>query len=446
MVKNVTKIRIGLIGCGNVGSGVVKFLQKGRSYIRRKFRTEFILKGICDQRIKERFSSREERRKLGKTLLTTKWEQIVHDPEIDVVIELIGGLHPAQEIVLTALQNGKHVVTANKALLAHCGKALFQEAHRQDCNIYFESAVMAGVPVIKLICEGLAGNQFRGLYGIINGTCNYILTEMTNKNYTFSQALAEAKKRGFAERNPTLDINGMDSTNKLAILISLTLGRFIAPEDIHTEGITHISHDDVEYAESLNLCIKLMAIAKRVNNEIEARVHPTLIAKDHPLASIHGIFNAVFLDARPQGDILISGEGAGQMTAASGVISDLIHLASRQGAAASAMLGNIYQEEASIKIRKIDQVYTKFYLRFMATDKPGVLAKITGILGRHGISINSVTQKAHSHAATVPVIMLTEYALEKKVRLALEEIERLFIVKSKPVAIRMENLPLTIIG
>jgi homoserine dehydrogenase len=431
----MNRINLGLVGYGNVGSGVVKFLHMHKNYFEDKYHTEFILKTVCDRSIKKK-----NPKYVGKAALTTDYNQILNDPTIDVVVELIGGLHPAKEIVLGALKTGKHVVTANKTLIATYGKDLFQEVERRNRNIYFESAVMAGVPVINAITAGIASNKFKSIYGIINGTCNFILSEMTKNDRTFTQALELAQKKGFAESNPTLDVSGMDSAHKLAILVSLTLGKFIQPKDIYTEGITQISHVDIEHAESLNLTIKLLAIAKRRGNTIEARVHPTLISSDHPLASINGIFNAVFLATEPLGDILLSGEGAGQMTAASGIISDLLNLASRTGADAANMLGNIYQEARRRKIQKIDQIRTKFYLRFMATDKPGVLAQITGILGKHGISINSVTQKAHKHASTVPVVMLTDYAPEKMVRLALEKIYNLSIVKSRPVAIRMENL------
>lgn len=432
----MNRVIIGLIGYGNVGAGVVNFLQRKKNYIRKKFNNEFVIKTICDRSI-----NKKNTEGLSGTFLTTDYNIVLNDPDINVVVELIGGLTPAKEIVLGALQKGKHVITANKQLIAQHGKELFQEAHRRDRNIYFESSVMAGVPSLNMITAGLAGNQFNKLYGIINGTCNYILTEMTQKNLSFSQALEEAQKRGFAESNPTLDISGMDSAHKLTILVSLTLGRFIKLSDVHTEGITHISHDDIEYAESLGLTIKLLGIAKRVNKEIEARVHPTLISKDHPLASINGIFNAILIDTDPLGDILLSGQGAGQMAAASGVISDLINFASREGCKASNYLANLHQESVTTTVKSIDQVLSKFYIRFMATDKPGVLSQITGILGLHNIGINSVTQKAHNtKVAAVPVIMLTDFAPENMVRLALDEIHKSGIVKSKPVVIRMEHL------
>ncbi|HQP10893.1 MAG TPA: homoserine dehydrogenase [Candidatus Omnitrophota bacterium] len=429
----MNKINIGLIGYGVVGSGVVKLLNQRKAYIENKFKTEFVIRTLCDLRIPQGST-----KGLEKTILTKKIETVLDDPAIEIVVELIGGLHPAKEIVVGALKRGKHVVTANKALIANSGKELFRLAKKQNCHLYFESSVGAGTPIIKTITEGIVGNKFRSLYGIINGTCNYILSEMTDKNYSFGQALKAAQKQGYAEHNPTLDINGMDSVNKLAILAYLAFGKFIDVKDIYREGITHISHDDIEYTKSLGLSIKLLAIAKKENKKIEVRVHPTLISEDHPLASIDGIYNAFYIKTDPLGNILLSGEGAGQMAAASGVVSDLINYASR--GSTSALPCNLYSEASGLKIKKIDQVRTKFYLRFMATDKPGVLSVITGILGKHGISINSVTQKAHNPTSTVPVIMLTNYTSEKKLRLALDKIYKLHVIKSHPVAIRMEKL------
>ena len=431
----MNKIQIGLIGYGNVGSGVAAFLQKYRTSIRQKTQTDIILRGVCDRSIAQKKTEH-----LGKIVLTDKAQDILTLPDVDVIVELIGGVKAAKEIVVQALRSGKHVVTANKELIANEGPELFALAHQNNCNIYYESSVMAGVPVIRMVTEGIAGNQVNGLYGIINGTCNFILSKMTRDKVSFEQALLEAQQKGFAESDPTLDINGMDSANKLGILVLLTMGKHILPKDIHTEGITHISHDDIEHAESLGLVIKLLAIAKRHEEAIEIRVHPTLFTQDHPLASINGVLNAVFINTTPLGSILLSGKGAGQMPAASGIISDLIHLASRQQSPAEKMLANLAQDDPTLTIQKMDHVLTRFYLRFMTTDKPGVLANITGILGNHGISINSVSQKAHNKIASVPVIMLTDYAPEKDVRQALKEIQQLPVVKAKPVAIRMENL------
>ncbi len=431
----MTKLTIGLIGYGNVGSGIIKLIQKRFSFIKEKFHTELIIKTICDRSIQQKITP-----DLKNIHCTSDIQGVLSDPQIQAVIELIGGLNPAREIALGALKNGKHLVTANKELLAHHGRELFRQAHQSNRSIYFESAVMAGVPVIKTISEGLVGNTFRALYGIINGTCNFILDSMTKNHLTFQQALEEAQKRGYAESNPTLDINGMDTAHKLTILVYLALGKTVKLEDIYTEGINTISQEDINYAQELNLTIKLLGIAKREGQEIEVRVHPTLIAKDHPLAAIGSVYNALYLKTSPLGNVLISGEGAGQMSAASGVLSDLINLAQQKENTEASWLRNPYEDTSLMTIRKMDQVKSRYYLRMTAIDKPKVLSIMAGILGKYGISINSVTQKAHNPAAHVPVVMLTDFAVEKMVRKALEKIHQLSVVKSMPIAIRMERL------
>jgi homoserine dehydrogenase len=431
----MNKINIGLIGCGTVGSGVIKILKKNRELYQKKFHVQLTVKKICDKN-----PAIAQKLHLEKRLFTTNANDILLDPNIQIVVELIGGLHPAKEFILEALKQKKHVVTANKAVIAKYGTELFKYALRQKRNIFFETTVGAGVPIINAIADGLAANRFTGLYGIINGTSNFILSEMSETLCTFGEALAKAQKRGYAERNPTLDINGMDAAHKLAVLVRLALGRTIALEQIYVEGITQISHDDIKYAKELGLVIKLLAIAKNVDGGIELRVHPTLIDEDHPLASVDGVFNAVFLQTDPLGDILIYGQGAGQMAAASGVVSDLINCATRGDRIAKPRMASIAFENKSVKLRKINQVETQFYIRFMAIDKPGVLSKITGILGKYGISIDSVNQKVQKRRFAVPVVMLTHRAKENQLRQALEKITNLSVVRSKPVAIRMENL------
>jgi homoserine dehydrogenase len=416
-----------------VGSGVVQLLKKRARLIKNRFNTCYAVKAVCDLNIKN-----TRPKGLKKALMTDNYKEVINHDDVDVVVELIGGLHPAKEIVTAALKKGKHVVTANKALISNYGKELFQLAQKHQSRLYYESSVLAGVPIIKTITEGVIGNKFGAVYGIVNGTCNFILDQMTKNNCSFEAALKKAQKEGYAESDPTLDINGMDAAHKLAILIYLAFGKFMRVKDIHTEGVTHISYDDIEYAESMDLTIKLLAIAKKKDGEIEARVHPTFISKDHPLASINGVANAVYLHAEPLGNIMLSGLGAGKMAAASGVVSDLINLAMK--GADGPLSCNLYDENPDVNLRKIDEVDTKFYLRFFAVNKPGVLSKIAGVLGQHGIGINSVTQRGSAQAAAVPVILLTEYAQEKKVRLALKKIDKLSIVKDKSVAIRMENL------
>lgn len=429
----MTKINLGLIGYGVVGQGVVKILKNRRDYIRNKYGVEFVLKTLCD-----RSYQKKDTKGLTGTKLTKDYNDVLNDASIEMVIELIGGINPAKAIITESLKRKKHVITANKELIAHHGQELFQLARKQNCELYLESAVGAGIPVIKAISEGLAGNKFKEIYAIINGTCNFILSEMREKDLSFGKALELAQKKGFAESNPALDISGMDSAHKLAIMIYLAFGKMIPVKDIYTEGITQISHVDIEHAESLNLRIKLLAIAKKENDQIEARVHPTLISNEHPLAKIHSNDNAVSLTSDLMGDVILSGQGAGQMPAASGVISDILSCASR--GQDSELLFNIPSEAKNLKLCKIDNTRSKFYLRITAVDKAGVLSQITGVLGKYGIGINSVTQKQHEKKGTVPVIMLTDEAKEKSLRQALDKISKLPIVKGSPVAIRMEKL------
>ena len=377
---------------------------------------------------------------LGKTVYTKEFNELINDPQIDVVVELIGGHHPALEIIKGALEHGKHVVTANKAVISTYGQELFCLAHEKGRSIYFETAVMAGVPVIKTLVEGVAGNRYNGLYGIVNGNCNYILGEMDTNRLAFDEAVKLAQQKGYAESDPTLDINGMDSAHKLAILVSLAMGKFLKVKDIHTEGITHISKEDLFYAEEMGLTIKLLAIAKRKGNEIEARVHPTLISRKHPLAWVKGVYNALWLEADALGDVLLVGQGAGQLAAASGVFSDLINLSIANMDGNKTWIGDDPKEIEKLSLRSMDEIETEFYIRLMVTDRPGVLSRITGILGDNSISIASVTQKAVNKNSTVPLVMLTHTAKESDVHAALKKIGELKDVKAKPVAIRMEQL------
>lgn len=429
------KINLGLIGFGNVGVGVAKILKEKRAQLKNKIGTDIVIKKICDKDLKTRRPI-----KIDRSILTSDYKQILGDKEIDIVVELIGGVRPAKEIVLKALDSGKHVVTANKALLADSGPEIFRQAQKKERSVYFEASVGAGIPIIKSIREGLVANRFLGIYGIINGTSNFVLSKMLLEDCSFKVALEEAQKRGFAERNPSLDIDGFDSAHKLIILTYLAFGRFVKLSDVFVEGISSIALSDVRYADKLGMVIKLLAIAKIVKGELEVRVHPTLIPKNHLLSSVNGIFNAIYVNTDCAGDILMYGEGAGQMSAASAVVSDVVSIAERI-AAGSQFKNEILPEKVLIKkLKKIDQIETRFYIRFMAIDKPGVLSKISGILGKYGISISSVTQQERRRSAFVPVVILTHEAKEKNMRLALEQIYKLAVIKERPVAIRLEKI------
>lgn len=429
------KINIGLIGFGNVGSGVVKILRERRSLLAEKIGMEIQIKKICDKDIVSQRPVHTE-----KHLLTKDAHEVIADPQIDIIIELIGGLHPAKEFIIQALQKGKNIVTANKALLAQEGREIFATASDRGKSIYFEASVGAGIPIIKSLREGLVANRFHSIFGIVNGTSNYILSKMSDDNCEFSNALKEAKSKGYAESNPSLDIEGIDSAHKLVLLTYLCFGRLVRMEEVFVEGISRISLSDVNYARELGFQIKLLAIAKKETDELEVRVHPTLIPQDHLLASVKGVFNALYVASDLSGDLLFYGPGAGQMSAASAVVSDLVDLVQDLKAGLFRPTLNIIKDASVKKLRKIDDAQSQHYIRFMAVDKPGVLAKVSGVLAKYGISIASVTQKTRRKAQVVPIVMITHEAKEKSLSQALSVIDRLDVIKEKSVAIRIEEV------
>jgi homoserine dehydrogenase len=424
------EIKIGLLGFGTVGSGVGRYLLQNQKELEKRTGVKFTLCRIAEK----------DRRKFiptYKNLFTTSPEEVLSDPEIQVVIELIGGIQPAKEYILKALKNGKHVITANKALLAEEGKNLFEIARRRGLQIKFEASVGAGIPIIKGLKEALIANKIETILGIVNGTCNYILTTMEEGNIPMSQALKVAQEKGYAERDPRLDIEGIDSVHKLAILIKLAFGYVPNFNKIYTEGIRDISLMDVKYANELGYRIKLLAIAKRKGDLIEARVHPTLLPLNHMLSSVRGVYNAVYLRADLVGEMLFYGQGAGKFPTTSAVISDLVDLA--RDIRGRAPLDHTYKDEKIKGLVPMSQIDTRYYIRFMAVDKPGVLAKISGILGSHNISIASVTQKERRKAKSVPIVMMTHEANERNMMRALKKIEKLDVITDKPVYIRVEE-------
>ena len=429
------KINIGLIGFGNVGCGVVKILQQRKTLLAQKIGIEIAIKRICDKD-----TTRKRDVLVDKSLLTSDANLILNDPQIDIVVELMGGTVPAKDYILSALKKGKHIVTANKALLAEHGLELFTEAKERGKNIYFEASVGAGIPIIKLIKEGLVANKFSCIFGIVNGTSNYVLTQMSNENCTFSNALSAAQAKGFAEKDPSLDIQGIDSAHKLVLLTYLAFGKIVSLKDIFIEGISHISLADINYAKELGYAIKLLAIAKKEADELEVRVHPTFLPQEHLLASVDGVFNAIFLSSDLAGDLMFYGPGAGQLSAASAVVSDIVDLTQDIKAGLFRPTLNTVEDNLIKGLRKIDEFENRYYIRIMAVDKPGVLAKISGILAKFGISIASVTQKEKLKSQVVPVVMVTHQAKEKSLRSALKMIDKLTDIKEKSVAIRIEGV------
>jgi homoserine dehydrogenase len=431
------KITIGLIGFGTVGTGVVKLLRGNAAVIRERLGAALSVKRIADIDIRRNRGIR-----VAASLLTTDARAVTDDPAIDLVVELIGGIEPARSLLLRAIANGKPVVTANKALLAAHGMQLLKAAHEKGVDIGFEGSVGGGIPIIRVIKEGLAANRFSRILGILNGTANYILTRMTNEGGNFDDILKEAQAHGYAERNPGLDIEGTDTAHKLAILISMAYGTVVTFERIYTEGIAHLEPLDIEFTRELGYTIKLLAIAREINGHIEARVHPTLIPGDHLLSRVDGTFNAVFIDGDAVGPGMYYGKGAGMMPTASAVVSDIIDLSRNLLRGTGQRVPPFsYQQEhiRKIIIKDIREVVTRYYLRFSVLDRPGVLSKISGILGRHGISIHSVIQKGRQTKGTVSIFLLTHQAREAAVRKALNEINRLAEARARTRLIRIED-------
>jgi homoserine dehydrogenase len=429
------KINIGLIGFGNIGCGVVKILQQRKTLLAQKIGIEIVIKKICDKNL-----TLKRDVTVDKSCLEPDVNKILNDPQIDIIVELIGGINPAKEFILAALKKGKHVVTANKALLAEYGNELFAHANERGKNIYFEASVGAGIPIIKAIKEGLVANKFSSVFGIVNGTSNYVLTQMSKENCSLSAAIKSAKDKGFAEKDPTLDIEGIDSAHKLVLLTYLAFGRIVGLKDIFIEGISQISSSDIAYAKDLGYEIKLLAIVKKEGSELEVRVHPTLLPCQHLLSSVDGVFNAIYVSSDLAGDLMFYGPGAGQLSAASAVVSDIVDLTQDIKAGLFRPTLNSI-EDASIKgLRQTGEFENKYYIRIMAVDKPGVLAKISGILAKFGISIASVTQKERLKSQVVPVVMVTHEVKEKNLAGALKMIDKLGDIKEKSVAIRIEGV------
>jgi len=427
-------INVGIIGFGTVGSGVVEALNKKRAYLKRRLGANINIVKICDKDLrKKRFV------KVDKRLLTKNVNDILNNPKIDIVVELIGGIRPAHEIISKALDNKKHVVTANKALLAKEKKSLFEKAMRNNVQLRFEASVAGGVPIIKALREGLVANRVNSIYGIINGTCNYILSGMTNCGIDFDSALKDAQKKGYAEKLPEMDISGLDSAHKLAILASLSFGIDVKLSDIHVEGISDITEADIKYAAEWGYLVKLLAIAKVTPKGLEVRVHPTLVPKKHPLASVDKNFNAIFLNTDMLGDSLFYGKGAGSIPTASAIISDIVDISRDIIGGYSSCVPSIVYDDKVKQVKKKDDFSASYYVRFSAIDKPGVLAKISKILSEFKISIAFVSQEARREERIVPIVMMTHLAKERDFSQALKAIDRLSFIRRKSVIIRSEG-------
>jgi homoserine dehydrogenase len=437
------EVRLGLLGLGTVGAGVVKLLDAQRATLEERAGCRLALGAVADLDV----TRPREGLDLARLPMTTDAGRVLDDPAIDVVIELVGGLEPARSFILKALAAGKHVVTANKALLAHHGAELYDEARRRGVTLAFEAAVAGGIPLIRAVKEGLVANRILSLFGIVNGTSNYILSKMTDEGLDFSSVLKEAQAQGYAEADPTLDIEGLDSAHKLQILVTLAFRTSIELKDIHTEGITRVTQADIAYARELGYRIKLLAIAKAGGDGptgpgVEVRVHPTMIPARAPLAAVSGVFNAVFITGDAVGDLMFYGRGAGQLPTASAVWSDALEIARRIAHGIPALgLELPAVGVGALPLRSIDTVRCSYYLRVMAQDKPGVLSRVAGILGQHDISIASVLQKERAVREAVPIVMMTHEARESDMRRALAAIDKLRDVAAPTTMIRVEGAP-----
>jgi homoserine dehydrogenase len=432
------EIKVGLIGFGTVGSGVARILQKNSRLIEKRMGAKLILKRIADIDLET-----DRGVKLKPGVLTRRAEEVIKDPEIDIVMELIGGIEPAKTFILKAIRNRKHIVTANKALLALHGDEIFREGHRFGVDVNFEAAVGGGIPLIRSIKEGLVANRIHSIFGILNGTSNYILSKMTDEGGNFKEVLKEAQEKGYAEADPTYDIEGIDAAHKLAILIRLAFGTALRFNEIFIGGISEITPLDIQFGREFGYRIKLLAIAKMEKGKIEARVHPTMIPEGHLLSTVEGVFNAIYIKGDAVGPALFYGQGAGQMPTGSAVVSDLVELGRNLLVQAKGhrVPSLSYQEFAIEKnpLKRIEEVVMPYYMRFSALDRPGVLSKISGILGKNDISIVSVIQKGRRIKGSVPIVMMTHEAKEKNVHRALKEINRLGVILGKTMFIRVEN-------
>ncbi len=434
----VDPIKIGICGLGTVGYGTYTVLSNNKDEIARRVGRELIVSHMGTRSIKPH-------QDVGNTRVSNDVFAVADDPEVDIVLELIGGYDVARELVLRAIANGKHVVTANKALIAVHGNEIFAAARKKNVLVDYEAAVAGGIPIIKAIREGLAANQIEWLAGIINGTGNFILTEMREKGREFADVLIEAQTLGYAEADPTFDVEGIDAAHKLTILASIAFGIPLQFEKAYTEGISGITIEDIRYADELGYRIKHLGIARRSNDGIELRVHPTLIADDKLIANVNGVMNAVMVQSDAVGPTMYYGAGAGALPTASAVVADVIDVARSISHPQDSVPALAFQEDSlsDLPVLPIEAVASAYYLRVQAKDKAGVLSDITEILGDHEINIEAVIQKeprVHDHEQVLSVIILTDEIQEGTMNTAIANIESLDAVSGKVTRIRMDRL------
>jgi len=432
-------INVGLLGIGTVGGGTFAVLERNREEISRRAGCAITMKMVADKEVDK------ARRIVGaRATVTADALEVVNHPDIDIVIELIGGTTVAKDLILRAITNGKHIVTANKALLARHGNEIFAAAQKQDVMVAFEAAVGGGIPIIKSLREGLSANRIEWIAGIVNGTCNFILSEMRERGASFDNALKEAQRRGYAEADPTFDIDGVDAAHKTTIMAAIDFGIPMRFESAYVEGISGLQQDDIRYAEELGYRIKLLGITRRRSKGIELRVHPTLVPARRLIASVEGVMNAILVKGDAVGQTMYYGAGAGAEPTASAVVADLVDVARMLTADPEHRVPHFAFQPgqlADTPILPMGEVETRYYLRMKVQDKPGVLADITRILADQRISIEAMVQKEpRAGEAEVDIIMLTHLTVEKNVNGAIARIEKLPVVVGKVTRIRLEEL------
>lgn len=432
------QLRVAIAGAGTVGGGVFQALRRNGPLMASRLGVGFQVVQVAVKNVR-----RKRAVEIPSSLLTTNWQAMIDRPDVDVVCELIGGTTLARDLVLRALRKGKSVVTANKALLSAHGEELFEAAQNFGANLYYEASVAGGIPIIKVLREGLIGNRITRLYGIVNGTCNYILTRMKLEGADFADVLADAQKQGYAEAEPSLDVDGHDAAHKIGILASLAHGFWVNPRDIYVEGIRHITKLDIQFAQQLGYTIKLLGAVKTAegasNCRVQVSVYPTLVPNSHVLANVNHVFNAVYVRGDVVGDTLYYGRGAGQDATASAVLSDLADAARDRKCGAQHRVPPFVPHECKGAVLNIQEVVSRYYLRLSVVDKPGTLAKIATILGRSRIGISSVIQPEGHEGESVPLILMIHDAPNAAMARALESIRGLDVVRGEPVMIRVET-------
>ncbi|MBN1674236.1 MAG: homoserine dehydrogenase [Kiritimatiellae bacterium] len=428
------EIGVGLLGFGTIGAGVVDILQNGGELLAERAGLKLTLRRIADIDIKT-----DRGVPVDPALLTTDAESVIADPGVDVIVELIGGTTIAKTLICKSIAAGKPVVTANKALLAEHGAEIWALAAQKDVDVSFEAAVCGGIPLIRALREGLVANRIASIVGILNGTCNYILTRMERDRLAFDTVLKQAQESGYAEADPSLDIDGIDTAHKATILASLAYGFQVPMGAVHTEGIRGLAPIDIEYALDLGYRIKLLAVIRAMDGEVAVHVHPTLIALDHLLASVGDVFNAVLIDGERTGPTLYYGKGAGRYPTASAVVGDVVDLARNLAFESPRRVPVGIRPDRHGRVREMGGVVMRHYLRVSLLDKPGVFGQLGTVLGKHGVSIASVLQKEVRADAYVPVVIVTHRAAEKNIQSAIDEIDATDITGSPTVRIRIED-------